>query len=78
MSGNYYKFLTRPRPVAIDSGGQIYIRSQFSGPDMSLDSSYAVASAYVGVSPFTRWKIWTNDNSEFGESRASHYNPNFK
>lgn len=65
MSGNYYEFLTQPRPVAVNSGGQINISSQFSGPDLSLDSGYAAASAYVGVSPFTRWKIWTNDNSEF-------------
>ena len=62
VSGKIYEFLTPPRPVVQDTGGSIETNAQFSGTDTSLDPGNEAAAAYVGVSPFTRWKVTvTND-----------------
>jgi hypothetical protein len=51
-----YEFLTPPRTILF-AQGQMNISNSFTGPDNSLDSSPQGASLYVGVSPFTRWKL---------------------
>ena len=57
INGKIYEFLTPPRTVVQDTGGPIQTNAQFSGVDTSLDPGNPAAAAYVGVSPFTRWKV---------------------
>jgi len=57
INGTIFEFLTPPRTVVQDTGGPIQTNAQFSGVDTSLDPGDPAAAAYVGVSPFTRWKV---------------------
>jgi hypothetical protein len=57
INGKIYEFLTPPRTVVQDTGGPIQTTAGFSGVDTSLDPGNPAAAAYVGVSPFTRWKV---------------------
>ena len=59
VNGNVFEFLTPSRAVVLgfDATGNMVIQGQFAGSDWSLDSSNGGASCYVGVSPFTRWKL---------------------
>ena len=57
INGKIHEFLTPPRTVVQDTGGPIQTTSGFSGVDTSLDPGNPATAAYVGVSPFTRWKV---------------------
>jgi hypothetical protein len=59
VKGNLFEFLTPSRAVVLgyDATGTLIIQGQFAGSDWSLDSSNGGAASYVGVSPFTRWKL---------------------